>query len=208
MDIFSQSRCRNNLITKSKMALLGNHFSDFVSTAPGRIPSVLKVAHCNHSRYYQFAILGVLPGKRLIISWWHSVLHGYSLQDGREESQETSTAIQFLSFTPVSATPSDYWPVLLCRLFFEAIRNRGNSSLFVTEIKLRTEKCLMANSSNCFTISCSAVLKNSYCPHWTRLIPTVHCLSVRFMHTMLLPYSHTAKMNNIHGFYFCAFQLF
>lgn len=100
VDIFSQSRCRNSLIMKSKMALLSNHLSDFVSTAPGRIPSVLKVAQCNHSRSYQFAVLGVLPGKQLITPWRHSVLQGCILQAGRGESQEISTVIWVLSFTP------------------------------------------------------------------------------------------------------------
>ena len=99
MDISSQARCRNTLTTKTKMALPGNHFSDFVSAVPGRIPSVLKVAQCNHSRYCQFAALGVLPGKKCVTFWYHSVLHGCILQAGKGESQEIPTTICFLSFT-------------------------------------------------------------------------------------------------------------
>lgn len=85
----------------------------------------------------------------------------------------------FVTYTTASATSSDYWPDLLCGLFFEAIRNRGNSSLFVTKIKIRIEKMPHGYLKQLlhFSISdCSAVVKNSSCSHWTRLIPILHSL--------------------------------
>lgn len=127
MDVFSQARCR----LKSKRALLGNPFSDFVSTVPGRIPSVLKVVQCNHSRYCQFAALGVLPNKKRVSFWYHSVLHGCILQEGKakrfplifcplhlqnyEQTKEIYAGIGAI----VPVTSSEYWTDLPCRLLLK-----------------------------------------------------------------------------------------